>query len=195
MTVLTEEDIREMVARLEQQELDCQTGSGQVSVSVYCELMAAYLASSPPALLQAKFLWQRVPAASKEEEGGAELGRLWELGRQMWARDTAGVYRAMAGPWNFPQVCQVMDRLASALRQSHLRLVGEAYSSIQLDQLAAHLGMEQEEAAGMAEREGWTVDRGAGVVSPCRGKQGMLGHTSTEDQLDRIISFVSYLEN
>ena len=38
------EDLREMVARLEQQELDCQTGSGTVPTTLYTELLAAYLA-------------------------------------------------------------------------------------------------------------------------------------------------------
>ena len=41
-----------MLSRLEQQELDCQTGSGTVPVSVYCELLACYLASDTPDLTQ-----------------------------------------------------------------------------------------------------------------------------------------------
>jgi hypothetical protein len=37
-------DLREMVVRLEQQELDCQAASGTVPTSLYTELLAAYLA-------------------------------------------------------------------------------------------------------------------------------------------------------
>ena len=102
------EDLREMVARLEQQELDCQTGSGTVPTTLYTELLAAYLAEgelnksvvrllllasahscgydSLPLVcgydsffsLRAKFLWKRIPAAVKQE---GELPRVWTIGK------------------------------------------------------------------------------------------------------------------
>ena len=76
MVVQAVGDLHEMVTRLEQQELDCQTGSGTLSVSVYCELLACYLAMDPPNLTQAKYLMQRVPATVKQGEEGAELVKL-----------------------------------------------------------------------------------------------------------------------
>ena len=54
MGLLTGTEVREMVTRLEQQEVDCQTASGTVSVSLYSELLAAYLASETPELSQAQ---------------------------------------------------------------------------------------------------------------------------------------------
>ena len=70
MVVQAVGDLQEMVSRLEQQELDCQTGGGTVPVSVYCELLACYLAMDPPNLTQAKYLMQRVPATVKQGEDG-----------------------------------------------------------------------------------------------------------------------------
>ena len=40
MGLLTETEVREMVSRLEQQEVDCQTASGTVPVSLYSDLLA-----------------------------------------------------------------------------------------------------------------------------------------------------------
>ena len=128
MALLTEEELAALVSRLEQQELDCQTGSGtvspvkprvhatchvsQVPVPVYCELLAAYLASDPPNLTQAKFLVQRVPQSVRDSEEAAaqELARLWRIGRSLWTRNIAEVYKSLEGPWSQP-VQRIVDKV------------------------------------------------------------------------------------
>ena len=52
-----------------------------------------------------------------------------------------------------------------------------------------------QEAWSVAEREGWAGERGTGIVRPCRGREDRGHATNTEDQLEKIINFVSYLEN
>ena len=79
-------------------------------MSVYCELLACYLASQPPELAQAKFLMQRVPLSVQEAEEGQELARLWRIGRSMWTQNTAEVYSNLAGPWSEP-VQRIMDKV------------------------------------------------------------------------------------
>ena len=137
MSLMTDEELVTILSRLEQQEVDCQTGSGAVpgeseepkltllcqikddlnidvyrsfSVSVYCELLACYLASQPPDLPQAKFLMQRVPQSVKESEEGAELVRLWKIGKNLWTPNTAEVYSSLAGPWS-DSVQRIMDKV------------------------------------------------------------------------------------
>ena len=188
------EDLVTMVTRLEQQELDCQTGSGTVAVSVYCELLACYLAMDPPDLTQAKFLMQRIPATVKEGEEGAELTRLWAVGRGMWTRDNPAVFTALAGPWS-AGVEQIMARLGQGFRDRQKKLVGDAYSTIKLADMALYLGMGEAEAGALAEKAGWGLDKGSGVVTPRQGMEDRGVVPPTEEQLNRITNFISYLEN
>ena len=138
---------------------------------MYCELLAAYLASDPPNLTQAKFLVQRVPQSVRDSEEAAaqELARLWRIGRSLWTRNIAEVYKSLEGPWSQP-VQRIVDKvtvsdiytdreqhntcrhlqLAASLQQTNMKLVSEAYSSIKVTQLAAMLGVEEE--------VGWNIE-------------------------------------
>ena len=115
MSVMSSEELSEMITRLEQQELDCQTGSGVVPVSVYSELLAAYLASDPPHLTQAKFLMQRVPDNIKQGEEGAELNKLWKIGKNLWTRNITEVYTNIEGPWS-PAVQKIIDKVNTSFQ-------------------------------------------------------------------------------
>ena len=79
-------------------------------MSVYCELLACYLACQPPDLAQAKFLMQRVPPSVQESPEGAELVRLWRIGKNMWTRNTAEVYTSLSGPWS-ESVQKILDKV------------------------------------------------------------------------------------
>jgi len=183
-----------MIVRLEQQELDCQTGSGTVPISVYCELLSCYLAMDPPNLTQAKFLVQRVPTAVRQSEEGAELSKLWAVGRGMWTRDNPSVYTALAGPWS-PAVEQIMVKLSKDFRDRQRKLVGEAYSTIKMSDLALYLGITEAEAGVLTEKSGWGWDKASGVVTPLQGREVRGVVPPTEEQLTRITNFISYLEN
>ena len=82
-------------------------------VSVYCELLACYLATEPPNLPQAKLLMQRVPESVKESEEGAELSRLWKIGKSMWTRNIPEVYNSLIGPWSQP-VQRIVDKVVKS---------------------------------------------------------------------------------
>ena len=81
------------------------------------------------------------------------------------------------------------------MKTANLKLVGDAYSSIRISQLSVMLGVSEEEAVAVSEREGWGLDREAGVVMPVSSRQDRGNNANTEDQLEKIIHFVSYLEN
>merc|ERR1711874_729292 len=108
------EDLREMIARLEQQELDCQTASGSVPAPLYTELLAAYLAEGE--LIRAKFLWKRIPAASKQD---GELPRVWAIGKAIWGKDSTAVYAGLQGEWS-PEVGAVVTRIGEKYRVAAL---------------------------------------------------------------------------
>ena len=114
MSVLTGEEVESMISRLEQQELDCQTGSGVVPVSVYTELLASYLAQEPPNLTQAKFLMQRVPDSVKQSEEAVELNKVWKIGSGLWTRKLPEVYNSLEGPWSLA-VQRIIEKVSDRL--------------------------------------------------------------------------------
>ena len=82
------------------------------SVSVYCELLACYLASHPANLIQAKFLMQRVPDSvlASEDSDAVELKKLWNIGKAMWNNNTPEVYNSLGGPWS-ASVQKIVDKV------------------------------------------------------------------------------------
>ena len=111
---MTDEEVAGPVIRLEQQEVDCQTGSGAVPGSVYCELLAAYLASNQRTL--ANLLIGRVPSDVMEDP---EFDRLWTIGKNMWSGNTAEVNSSLAGPWS-ESVQRIMDKLNTTQQNENL---------------------------------------------------------------------------
>ena len=83
--------------------------------------------------------------------------------------------------------------MSNSLRQTNLKLVGDAYSSIKLTQFASLLGVNESEARDLASREGWSVVSDHIIPTGSRGDRSL--GSSSDDQLEKIIHFVSYLEN
>ena len=81
------------------------------------------------------------------------------------------------------------------MKQTNLKLVGDAYSTIKISQVSSMLGVTEQEAVGVAEREGWGVDTQNGVLLPKRSTEDRTLSNNTEHQMEKIINFVSYLEN
>ena len=154
MALLTETELVEMVSRLEQQELDCQTASGTVPISVYSELLASYLACTPPQLSQAKYLIMRVPSSVLQSPEGAELNSLWNIGKSLWSGKTEEVYSSLAGPWS-DNLQRIMEKLSHSLKQTSLELVGEVYTDINLSTLSSMLGLDTEQTTAAALGQGW----------------------------------------
>ena len=103
---------------------------------MYCELLAAYLASDPPNLTQAKFLVQRVPQSVRDSEEAAaqELARLWRIGRSLWTRNIAEVYKSLEGPWSQP-VQRIVDKVTvSDIHTDRLMLLHAAGGLAAADQ-------------------------------------------------------------
>ena len=229
MALLTESEVEQMVSRLEQQEVDCQTASGTVPLPVYCELLASYLASQPPQLSQAKYLVMRVPPAILESNEGAELNRLWKIGKNLWAGNTEEVFSSLAGPWseNVQRIIEKVSdlrtgdshrpltscvQLGDSLKQTNLRVVGDVYSDINISRLSSMLGLDTEQTIAVATSEGgrfnielhgtsppllagWAVDTERGLVKPLPLRERNSVNSQSDDTLEKIISFVSYMEN
>ena len=58
---------------------------------VYAQLLAVYLYEDD--LCSAKFLWKRIPEQAKSE--CADLPRIWDVGKAMWRREPADIFRSI----------------------------------------------------------------------------------------------------
>ena len=104
-------------------------------------------------------------------------------------------------------------QLSHSLKQTNLKMVGDVYSDIKISQLSSMLGLDTEQTIAAATSEGgtvlqsssvlsltvthlgWTVDTDRGFVKPSPVREKNKTSSNNEDTLEKIISFVSYMEN
>jgi len=173
---------------LEQQELDSPTGvcSGQV----YGQMLALYLLQSD--LANAKFLWKRIPLTVKSSN--PELGQVWVVGQKMWTREYAALYEALKRDWT-EALKPLMDALRESTRRHAFKLLSTAYSSIQVSELSANVGLSASEAIIAAKSLGWQHDQTNNLLTPVPCVREQLVGISSEQHLSRLTDFVSFLEN
>jgi len=84
---------------------------------------------------------------------------------------------------------------AGQVRSRALELVGSAYSSINIEDLAKHLGETPAQAlASAASQPGWQLADG-NMVLPIKPAPLTGPALTSEDQLEKLTQFVSFLEN
>jgi len=184
----TDVDYDKLCTQLEQQEL--ASAGGVATQLVYGQLLAVYLLQND--LANAKLLWKRIPQAVKTAH--PELAQVWAVGQAMWVRDFPAIYEALNKEWSEP-VKPIMGALQESTRKRALDLVSQAYSSINGDDLAAFLGMPTKEAVDSVVANGWTADAQTRMVMPIKSVTAAEPIISSEQQLARLTSFVSFLEN
>jgi len=154
----------------------------------YTELLASYLVQND--LCNAKFLWKRIPAEMKTSE---ELAAIWRVGQKLWLKDMPGFYAEVRSfPWS-AATAPVVNQLIEFQRESNIRLIGIAYSSIQPLDVAKLLGVSVEEAETLVLSRGWT--KSEGMIIPEEPPVETIKITSAEDQLGKLTDFVTFLEN
>ncbi|XP_065341576.1 COP9 signalosome complex subunit 8 [Cloeon dipterum] len=188
---MTVEDMKVLESDLERQELEA-AGGAPLPASVYTQLLAVYLYHND--LCNAKMLWKRIPDSAKLAD--EELNAVWRIGQRMWQRDLYLVHVALAqtDSWSEP-VAPIMDALKGQVRSRALELIGSAYSSITVESLARLLGETPAQAlASAASQPGWQIVD-SNMILPKKPVPPPGPPLTSEDQLDKLTEFVSFLEN
>ena len=115
---------------------------------------------------EARYLWLRAPDSVKS--GSAIFDAVWNIGKCLYDKDSAGAHAAISSA-SFPQEVQVVvNELSVRMRHAELAVIGKVYSRILLVELATRLGMPSSAgvlgAAELARSIGWKVDEQAGEV-------------------------------
>ncbi|XP_018376662.1 PREDICTED: COP9 signalosome complex subunit 8 [Trachymyrmex cornetzi] len=184
-------ELNKLMNELEISELEAPTGV--VSAQAYMRLLAVYLHQND--LCNAKYLWKRIPPDVKTAH--EELGRVWTVGQYMWQRNWPAVHTALNVEWS-EDIKDVMTALKDNVRERVMRLISKAYSSLNLTTMATMSGMSLDEARQAAIDRGWTVD--GTIVQPRKQIDEEQYSQSdkiclTEEQLQKLTQFVSFLEN
>jgi len=173
---------------LEFQELQ-GLGPEGFSAEGYTELLATYLLRGD--LCDAKFLWKRIPPLKKQQN--VELAAVWSVGQTLWLRDMPNFYlTARSFQWS-ATIAPIMAQLIESIQEKMVRLIGTAYTSIQVDDVAALLGITAEETGALAISRGWTMNEG--LIQPTESPPEELVLASAEEQLGKLTDFVTFLEN
>ncbi|XP_011693555.1 PREDICTED: COP9 signalosome complex subunit 8 [Wasmannia auropunctata] len=185
-------ELHKLMNEVEVGELESPTGV--MTAQAYMQLLAVYLHQND--LCNAKYLWKRIPADLKAAH--EELGRVWTVGQCMWQRNWPAVHTALNVEWS-EDIKDVMVALKANVRERVMRLISKAYSSLNLTTMATMSGMSSDEARQAAIDRGWTVD--GAVVQPRKQTVDEEQYSQsdkiclTEEQLQKLTQFVSFLEN
>ncbi|XP_013381777.1 COP9 signalosome complex subunit 8 [Lingula anatina] len=184
----TVEELTQLGKQLENQELE--SPGGVATPQIYGQLLTIYLVQND--LNNAKYLWKRIPAAVKS--ANPELGNIWTIGQKMWQKDFAGIYEAINKDWS-DNLKPTMATLLESTRRRVFNLVAQAYSSVSGDQFAQMMGMTVEEAVQAAVSQDWKADAQTRLVIPVRSAPQSETSVPSEQMLERLTDFVSFLEN
>ncbi|KAG5329162.1 CSN8 protein, partial [Acromyrmex charruanus] len=184
-------ELNKLMNELEISELESPTGV--ISAQAYMRLLAVYLHRND--LCNAKYLWKRISPDVKAAH--EELGRVWTVGQCMWQRNWPAVHTALNVEWS-EDVKDVMIALKDNVRERVMRLISKAYSSLNLTTMATMSGMSLDEVRQAAIDRGWIVD--GTIVQPRKQIDEEQYSQSdkiclTEEQLQKLTQFVSFLEN
>ncbi|XP_044020420.1 COP9 signalosome complex subunit 8 [Aphidius gifuensis] len=180
-------EVDELVKDLEKAELEAENCIA--TPEIYSQLLAVYLYQNE--LCHAKYLWQRIPKSVKSS--CSELSQIWIVGQRMWQRDWTAVHTALNNEWS-EQVANIMLALKENVRERAMSLISEAYSSVNLTVLASMTGLSLDESRQIVLDHGWTIDDT--TVLPCKVDKDLPSRDAlTEDQLNKLTQFVSFLEN
>ncbi|XP_072757507.1 COP9 signalosome complex subunit 8 [Anoplolepis gracilipes] len=184
-------ELNRLMNELETSELEPTTGV--LSAQAYMRLLAVYLHQND--LSDAKFLWQRIPSDVKAAH--EDLRRIWTVAELMWQRKWPKVHTALNVEWG-EDIKDIMTALKDNVRERVMRLISKAYSSLNLTTMATMSGLSLDEARQAATDRGWSVD--GTIVQPCKHIDEEQYSQSdktclTEEQLEKLTQFVSFLEN
>lgn len=81
------------------------------------------------------------------------------------------------------------------VRKRAVDLITQAYSSIHIDTVAAMTGLTPEQTKEACVEKEWSIEPDTLMVHPKAPPKPPPCHTSSEDQLNKLTNFVSFLEN
>ncbi|XP_065226541.1 COP9 signalosome complex subunit 8 [Planococcus citri] len=183
--VVRVENLSKIAEELERQEI---INAGALSNTEYAKLLAIYLYKND--LISAKFLWKRIPLATKSAL--TELEFIWRVGKAMRKRDYPEVYTALRFSWS-AEIMPIMQMVEEEIRKNTVILIGKSYSSLALSTLGKYVGYDVQNTKNLATQHGWTFDDT--YVFPTPVAEEVQDNRGDFNAFKKLTDSISFLEN
>ena len=148
--------------------------------------------------MKAKLLWKRIPIVFKSDPN-AELNCIGAVVIKLIQREYAQAFRLIneyqssGRVWSTPTLTALLTRLVAMSRERYFALVSTAYSSIDVDTLAANVGLDAAETCTIAQHSlGWTLDESGKCLLPKKKGQFENSTNYYNDEHFGSVSIVFY---
>lgn len=185
---MLDEKLDQLVQMLEKQEMEATN----ISVTIYTELLAAYLYQGD--LNNANYLWKRIPVSVKQ--GNRELERMRQIYRHLVDNDYPAFYRAMDYEWS-RNVAEIMFELKNKVRQECLNTISKTYVTIFQSVLMGIANLTTDQVEETCKSMGWEITTGNDpiIVITKTASEMKVPPATCEAQLAMLTDFISFLEN
>lgn len=205
---MLEEKVEQLVLFIEKQELE----NSIQDPKLYDELFAAYLFLNDLWVsarlhinlrliylnsyrVNARYLWKRIPVAAKN--GNQELEQMHKIFLHLCKNDIVELYKQIDNfKWS-KSVAEIMYELKERIRMDAIDLIGQAYTSIFENVFAEMTNLTPEMIEDTCKRLNWEIQSGPSprLILPKKPVIEKVSALNSEDQLQKLTSFVSFLEN
>lgn len=145
--------------------------------------------------VNARFLWKRIPVAAKN--GNQELEQMHKIFQCLCKNDVVELYKLLdAFKWS-KSVAEIMYELKEKVRMDTIDLIGRAYTSIFENVFGEMTNLTKDMIEDTCKRMEWEIQEGPfpRLILPKKPKADKICSLNAEDQLQKLTSYVSFLEN
>jgi len=140
-------------------------------------------------LENARWLWERVPAAVRSDE---EIIRIWGVAKLLWNNEMSAAYAQLsAAGWKDAAVQGMAAKLVDDLRRDKVDLVAKSHSTISVESCAQLLGMSREEAVARCQSLGWAIE--GDFIKPVKSR-AVMPQLLNSDELQALTEYVCSLD-
>lgn len=169
---------------------ELESPSGQLSSDLSCELLSLYLLQNDTNNM--KYLWKRIPDAIKLK--CPEVHAIWEVGKALWKRNYSEAHTlSHAYSWS-DTINKLMNLFRESLRARCISLVANGYSSIKKQDLAALLGLDENETSELITSKGWITQPDSEFVKPLPEKRHYDNAIDNKQYLEKLTQYILFLE-
>ncbi|CAL8082435.1 unnamed protein product [Calicophoron daubneyi] len=183
----------------------CPVGPGSPSSEeYYTQFLGLYILKMD--LLNAKFLWKRIPTPVKGSS--THLKKLWNLGQLLIRRQITAFFQAadkLIEESNSETLIYIVRQICERQRQRVTDLVTSAYSCVSIEFLSSLLNLPESEAILPLTSRGWhpcslnkyllrPSDSSVTIVKP-ESDSNLASQTTNNEIMSKLAEFVCFIEN
>ncbi|CAH8833557.1 unnamed protein product [Trichobilharzia szidati] len=180
----------------------CPTSLANPSlVDFYLQYLGIYLIKCD--LINAKFLYKRMPSHIKEDQS---IKCLWDLGRLLWKNDIKLFFTSVSQIFSDPKHSDILVQMVRQIRDKQIdqitHLVTQAYSCVSIDFLCNYLCISSEDISKHFLSKSWQIStdgrfisRPGNFVEEQSKTLGLENETANNEIMSKLTEFMCFMES